>query len=151
MKIETAFRLINEAFLKHLIKGNHKPTTARGQSQPIEVSLSAYNKKSRKASFEVDGMTDGYMIYVDILEPTVAGKKLVDHRIKISCSCPDFKYRANWTLANMAKSAERRYDNGKRPDKTDPKRQHKLCKHCVKAAEPLGRYIFTDNMNLKKV
>lgn len=143
-------QLLIEKTIDQLINQNWKPNNKRGRTQPLQVSLLAFNKSNNKATFKVHGMTADYVLRVDLPMVVKPGKKLTDYNIKISCSCPDFKYRENWTLANKEDAAERRYDNGDPPNIRDPQRKHYLCKHCVKAKEALSKYSFDKRLNLVK-
>jgi hypothetical protein len=59
-----------------------------------------------------------------------------DGRVRISCSCPDFKFRAEWACWRVG-SAEIRYSNGAPPRKMNPKGIPYICKHGLKLAYTL--------------
>jgi hypothetical protein len=58
-----------------------------------------------------------------------------DTRVKLSCSCPDFKFMWEWGLWR-AGSAEMRYGNGAPPHKKNPRAGSLTgsCKHTMKLA-----------------
>jgi hypothetical protein len=142
--------LICEASLNKLARSNKKITNKRARSNKIKVKLKAYNKSNGKAKFEANGLTNEYDIFVDFLKPQ-SGILLARQEVKLSCSCPDFKFRCNQVLSEKHDSAERRYDNGEKPKITNPDEEQILCKHLVKLKNEFKNLRFTDNLNIKRV
>ena len=143
--------LLLEASLNKLVRENDKARNKRGRTQPIETKLKAYNKGTRKAKFEVKGMTDTYNIFVEFLKPIQPLMRLSKLEMRSSCSCGDYKFRCNQVLAEKYDAAERRYDNGKPPKITNPDGKIVACKHIVKLQKELQNYRFTENKNIQKM
>lgn len=62
----------------------------------------------------------------------VSSVKFLDKQLscKVSCSCPDFMFRWEWSLAQVG-AADIIYGNGEPPDVTNSEHRPGLCKHLL--------------------
>jgi len=57
------------------------------------------------------------------------GKAIAKRDVEVLCSCPDFKYRWHWVLAQAGAAPAPVGAGNSPPDKTNPKHLESMCKH----------------------